>query len=210
MVGHFGANRLLEAVTFFEGQTVCFGNDGYDIDYVCQLLHDNHVDGLETVTGWADKVEAAVDARVFNVTIAHCSQLFAQVLRVLVLDVLDNGIPFPFIVNLVAVAWRVDDAQIELDVVFLNAWGVVYTGQPLLPVRAQDTEGPERVLNPTGSPSLTMLDHLNLRRLPDRLIDFLSALGVEQMRCEYRVYEGTLAESRLALGTSSGRQTWIS
>ena len=93
VVGHLVPDRLLEAVSLVEGQAVRFGNDGYDIDDVCELLHDDNVDGFQAVPAGPDKVQAAVNARVDNVPVAHRSELLAEVGRVLVLDVLDDGVP---------------------------------------------------------------------------------------------------------------------
>lgn len=45
------------------------------------------------MAGGADEVQAAVDTRVLDVAVTHSGELFAQVRAVLVLDVLDDGVP---------------------------------------------------------------------------------------------------------------------
>lgn len=42
---------------------------------------------------WVDEEEAAVDTGVLNVAVTHSSELLAKVCAVLVLDVLNDGIP---------------------------------------------------------------------------------------------------------------------
>ena len=121
MIGHFLSNGFLEAVALLESHAVCLCDDWYDVDDVGQLLHDDDIDRLETVSRWSNEVQAAVNTRVFDMTIAHSRELLAKILRVLVLVVFNDWVPFPFIVNLVAEAWRVDNSQIELDVILLYA-----------------------------------------------------------------------------------------
>lgn len=45
------------------------------------------------MTGRVDEVQAAVDTCVLDVTVTHGSELLAEVCAVLVLDVLDYGVP---------------------------------------------------------------------------------------------------------------------
>ncbi|RUP47121.1 hypothetical protein BC936DRAFT_146111 [Jimgerdemannia flammicorona] len=45
------------------------------------------------VTGRRDEEQTTVDPRILDVAIAHSGELFAEVSRVLVLDILDNGLP---------------------------------------------------------------------------------------------------------------------
>ena len=42
---------VLELGTLLQGQAVALGNDGHDVDELAQLLEDDNVDWLETVTG---------------------------------------------------------------------------------------------------------------------------------------------------------------
>ena len=84
---------LLERLSLFQRQAVALGDDGHDIDNFAQLFHDENVDRLERVSGRGDKVETAVDSRVDNVLVSHRGQFFAQVRRVLILDVFDDRIP---------------------------------------------------------------------------------------------------------------------
>jgi hypothetical protein len=86
-------HHLLELLALFEGQAVGLGNDGNDVDDVTKLLHDNDINGTEGVAGRVDEVEAAVDTGVLDVAVTHGRKLLAEVRAVLVLDVLDDGVP---------------------------------------------------------------------------------------------------------------------
>lgn len=72
------------------------------------------------MTRGVDEEEAAVDAGIDNVSIAHRGEFLSQVGRVLVLDVLDDGVPAVLVVHLVAVTGSVDNVQSQLDAVFDN------------------------------------------------------------------------------------------
>ena len=84
---------MLEGFPLLESQAVRLGNDGDNVDDFAELLHDDNVDGTERMAGGVDEEEAAVDAGVLDVAVAHCCELLAEVRAVLVLDVLDNRIP---------------------------------------------------------------------------------------------------------------------
>lgn len=87
---------LLEKLPLLERERIALGNDGYDVDDLAQLLHDNDIDGLEGMTGRCDKVETAVNTSILNVAISHCGELFAEVGGMLVFDVFDDGFPAVF------------------------------------------------------------------------------------------------------------------
>ena len=101
------------------------------------------------MAGRVDEEEAAVDTSVLDVAVAHGSEFLAEVRAVLVLDVLDDRVPAAvisctrqrgvcggygkasgthgrrgyvpvFVIDLVAVAGRVDDVQPEADTVLNN------------------------------------------------------------------------------------------
>jgi hypothetical protein len=136
------AHPLLEQLPLLQSERVTLGNHWYDVYDLGQLLHDGDVDGLERVAGGGDEVEAAVDASVDNVLVAHCGKLLAKVGRVLVLDVLDDGVPAverkgqrggerrgaakdlpSLVVDKVAVARGIDNVEAKLDVVLLDDYG---------------------------------------------------------------------------------------
>lgn len=64
--------------------------------------------------------KAAVDACVLEIALALGGQLLAQVGAVLVLDVLDNGVPAALVVDQVAVAGRVNNVESQAHAVLLN------------------------------------------------------------------------------------------
>jgi len=113
-------DALLEGLALLEGQGVGLGDDGHDVDHVRQLLEHDNVDGLERVARRLNEEEAAVDARVLDVALALGRELLAQVRRVLILDVLDDGVPAAVIVDQVAVAGGVDNVEAQAHAVLLD------------------------------------------------------------------------------------------
>jgi hypothetical protein len=111
---------LLELGTLLKSQAITLGNDGHDVDELAQLLEHDDVDGLERVTRGLDEEQAAVDAGVLQVALTLGSELLAEVGTVLVLDVLDYGVPAALVVDKVAVAGRVDDVEAQTHAVLLD------------------------------------------------------------------------------------------
>ena len=111
---------LLEGSALLEGQAVALGNNRDDVDKLAQLLEHNDVDGLQGVARRLDEEQAAVDAGVLEVSLTLSSKLLAEVGAVLVLDVLDNGIPAALVVDQVAVSGCVDDVEAQTNAVLLN------------------------------------------------------------------------------------------
>lgn len=77
------------------------------------------------VTGGGDEEQTAVDAGVLDEAIAHGSQLLAQEGRVLVLDVLDDGLPAVLVVDLVTISGSVDNVESQLDSVLNNSYWAI-------------------------------------------------------------------------------------
>lgn len=73
------SDSVLESLALFQSQGIGLCNDGDDVDNLAQLLQNNYVDGLESVTCGLDEVQAAVDASVLDVAIALSGKLLAQV-----------------------------------------------------------------------------------------------------------------------------------
>ena len=120
MKGKFLLDAVLEHLTLFERQAVGLGDDRHDIDRLAQLPQDDNVNGLEGVAGGGDEVETAVDACVLDVAFALGGQLLAQVGAVLILYVLDNGVPAAVVVDQVAVAGGVDNVQAQTNAILLD------------------------------------------------------------------------------------------
>lgn len=114
---------LLEGCTLLESQAVALGNDWHNVDEFAQFLQHNNVDGLKAVAGRIDEEQAAVDARVLEVALTLGSELLAQIGAVLVLDVLDNGVPAALVVDQVTVAGRVDNVEAQTHAVLLDGVG---------------------------------------------------------------------------------------
>jgi len=114
------SDSVLEGLTLFQSQGVGLCNDGDNVDNLAQLLQDDDIDGLESVTSRLDEVQAAVDASILDVAVALGGELLAQVGRVLVLDVLDDRVPASVVVDQVAVSGSVDNVQAQTNTVLLN------------------------------------------------------------------------------------------
>lgn len=117
VVLHLCTDPLFEEITLVEGEAVGLCNDWYDVDDVGKLLHDGDVNGPQSVARGVDKEEATVDARVCDVPVTHGGELFSEVGRVLIFDVLNDGVPAVLVVDLVAISGRVYDVELELDTV---------------------------------------------------------------------------------------------
>lgn len=117
-------DALLEGLTLLRGQSVGLGDDGDDVDDVGKLLEDDNVNGLEGVARGLDEEQAAVDAGINDVALTLCRELLAQVSRVLILDVFDNGVPAAVVVDEVSVSGGVDNVESETDAVLLDDVGV--------------------------------------------------------------------------------------
>ena len=123
MEGEFLLDALLEFQPLLESQGIGLGDDRNDIDNVGKLLQDDDVDGLQRVTGRLDEEQAAVDPGVLDIALALRSKFLPKVGGVLILDVLDDGIPATVVVNQITVAWGVDNVQSQTHTVLLDDVG---------------------------------------------------------------------------------------
>jgi hypothetical protein len=67
-----------------------------------------------------DEEQAAVDTSVLNITFSLGGEFFAEIRRVLILDVLHDRVPASLVVDLVSIAGGVDDVETEPDTVLLD------------------------------------------------------------------------------------------
>jgi hypothetical protein len=123
MEGELLLDALLESLTLLQGQGVRLRNDWHNVDNLGELLQDDNVDGLKRVAGRLDEEEAAVDAGILDVPLTLGSELLAQIGRVLILDVLDDGVPAAVVVDQVAVAGGIDDVEPQADAILLDDVG---------------------------------------------------------------------------------------
>ena len=130
-----------ELVPLLRSQAVRLGNNGNNVHNLAEFLHHDNINWAQSMACGVDEVQAAMDARILNVTVSHGRQFLAEVRAVLVLDVLDNRVPaaeknafkrneYPtngqvsktdapvLIVHLVPVPRRIDNVQPQLDAVF--------------------------------------------------------------------------------------------
>lgn len=119
----FLLDALLERLTLVQSQGVSLSNDGNNVDNIGELLQDDNVDGLKGVAGGLDEEQAAVDAGVLDVTLTLRGELLPQVSGVLVLDVLDDGVPAAVVVDQITVARGVNDVETETDAILLDVVG---------------------------------------------------------------------------------------
>jgi hypothetical protein len=116
-------DALLEGLALLDGQCISLGDDGDNVDNIRQLLEDDNVDGLEGMAGRLDEEEAAVNAGVGNVTLSLRGELLSQVRGVLILDILDDGVPAAVVVDEVAVAGGVNNVEPQTHAVLLDEVG---------------------------------------------------------------------------------------
>ncbi len=86
-------DALLEGHSLLQGQGVGLGNDGHDVDDIRKLLQHDDINWLQGVARRLDEEQAAVDAGILDVPFTLGGELFSEVGRVLVFDVLDDRIP---------------------------------------------------------------------------------------------------------------------
>lgn len=135
-------NAVLELLALLKSERVGLGDDGNNVDGLAQLLENDDIDGLQAVARRRDEVKAAVDTGILDVAdwrsvkvrrtcrqtgkslpLTLSSQFLPEVGRVLVLDVLDNGVPAAVVVDKVAIAGSVNNVQAQSDAVLLNNVG---------------------------------------------------------------------------------------
>lgn len=121
--GELLLDALLERLALLERQGVSLGNNGHHVDHIGQLLQHDNVDGLQGVASGLDEEQAAVNAGILDVLLAVGGELLAQVGRVLIFDVLDDGVPAAVVVDQVAVARCVDNVQAQADTILLDEVG---------------------------------------------------------------------------------------
>lgn len=120
----FLLDALLESLALLGGKRISLGNHRHNVDDIGQLLENNNIDGLQRVAGGLNEEEAAVNAGVLDVALTLGRELLAQVGGVLVLDILDNGVPAAVIVDEVSVSRGIDNVESEAHAVFLDDVGV--------------------------------------------------------------------------------------
>jgi len=72
------------------------------------------------MAGGLDEEQAAVDTGILNISLTLGCELLSEVCRVLVLDVLDDRIPAPIVIDLVTITWGIDDVQPQTNAIFLD------------------------------------------------------------------------------------------
>lgn len=113
------AYPLLVVVNFIVSNGVGLGNDGNQVDFGVELLHNLNVNGLQRVPGGLDEVDDSVNTVVDNV---HTVDLVLgiQVGVKTLLDVLDNRVPGLIVVDEVTKAGCIDYRQPQTDTILFN------------------------------------------------------------------------------------------
>ena len=145
-------DALLECLPLLQSKGIGLGNHRNDVDNIRQLLQHHNVNWLQRMTRWLDEEQAAVDACVLDVTLTLGCEFLPQVGGVLVLDILDNRVPAPVVVDQIAIAGGVDDVQSEADVVLLDdvRHGLDLGGGPDDLVRVKSALGLDEVRGEDG------------------------------------------------------------
>lgn len=84
---------LLEIFAFFRYHGVGLRDDGDDIDFVTEPLHEFHVEGFQSVSTRRYKVETAVYARIERRRFTCHSGFSVQKLFIFGFDKIDYGFP---------------------------------------------------------------------------------------------------------------------
>jgi len=83
----------LEPLPLLQGQAIALCNNRYNVNNFAQFFHHNHVNWPQSVTSRVDKIQAAMDTRILDVSVTHGRKFFAQICAVLVFNIFNNGIP---------------------------------------------------------------------------------------------------------------------
>jgi hypothetical protein len=89
----FLLDALFERTAFLQSQRVGLCNHRDNVDNVRELLENDNIDRLESVTGWLNEEQTAVNTCVLNVAFSLGGEFFAEIGRVLVFDVFDDRVP---------------------------------------------------------------------------------------------------------------------
>jgi len=75
------------------------------------------------VSGGLDEEQAAVDTGILDITFALRCEFLPQVRGVLILDVLDDGVPAAVIVDQITIAGGIDNVESQTDAILLDDVG---------------------------------------------------------------------------------------
>jgi hypothetical protein len=92
-LGRLSPHLQFKRDPLFHRQAVRLGDDRNHVYDLAELFHYYHIDGPKRVSRRVDEVQAAMDACILDVPVTHRGQLLAEVSAVLILDILDNGVP---------------------------------------------------------------------------------------------------------------------
>lgn len=120
MESKFLLYALLEGAALFQGQGIRLGNDWNNVDNIGELLQDHDIDGLQGVPRGLDKEQAAVNTGILDISLSLGSELFPEVCRVLVLDILYDWVPASLVIDLVTVSRGINNIQSQADTVLLD------------------------------------------------------------------------------------------
>jgi len=116
----FLLDTVLKQLSLLQSETISLGNDRHHIHSFAQLLQHDNIDRLQRMAGGANEIQAAVDAGILNVPLSLRCKLLAQICTVLILNVLDNGIPATVVVHEVAIARCVNNVKAQTDAILFD------------------------------------------------------------------------------------------
>jgi len=111
---------VLECLSLLQSQAVRLGDNRNNVDAFTEFLENDNVDWLQSMASGVNEVQAAVNSGVLDVAFSLRSKLLAQVGRVLVLDVFDDGVPATVIVNEITEARSINNVQAQTDAILFN------------------------------------------------------------------------------------------
>lgn len=79
--------------TFLRRHRICFSDDGNDVDFIAEPLHELYIEGLEAVPAGSYEVEAAMHACVGRRRLTRHSRLGVEEFFVLRLNEVDDRLP---------------------------------------------------------------------------------------------------------------------
>ena len=96
-------------------QSICFRDNGDQVDSRAQSLHDLDIKGLQGVASGSNKVQTGVDTEVNLVGTARLL-LLEHVGLMLVVQELNDGHPRVAVVDIVSEAWGINNSQANWEI----------------------------------------------------------------------------------------------
>lgn len=118
-------NFRFEALQFGLRNGVGLCNDRYDIDFGVQFFHAHQIQWFQTMAGGTNEIQANMDATIVAARQRTLNfQFLLQIRFKLWIDVVNDGLEWIILVDLIAVADRIANGQFQADTTLLQLVGV--------------------------------------------------------------------------------------